>query len=148
MSIRSEDFIMRQVRAVGTMLARILGLRSGGQIEEARVELEDAYGLLLGSQGIARQVDARTAALMLSAPERIAALARLVREEAEQTADAAEALSLRQRALELGIEAAWRDPRDEELRRFVKELVQVVGEERLDAEHRAALQEIVKGDGS
>jgi hypothetical protein len=53
-----EDYLLRQIKAVGVMLARIMGLRVRGQVEEAAAELERAYGLLLGPQReLIRMVD-------------------------------------------------------------------------------------------
>lgn len=119
-SSRQEDYLIRQARIVAAMLARILGLRTGGSAEEARAELENAYGLLLGPQrDLLRSVDSTTAAALLASPDAILALARLTLEEAEQTEDQGRAQALRRRALELGLEAANRDSASEEARAFL-----------------------------
>ena len=86
------------------MLARMAGLRLGGDIDEARAELERAYSLLLGSQGaLLRQVDSATAARLLGSRDRIAAFADLLDEEAEQEVDEARRAALRGRVRELRI---------------------------------------------
>lgn len=104
---------MREVGAVAAMLARIIGLRAKGRVEEARVELEEAFGLLLGPQTeLVRRLDPRTAAVILVSPERILAFARLVAEEAAQSGDDTRRAGLLLRAAELGIEAA-RGPGEE-----------------------------------
>lgn len=139
-----EDYLLRQLKAMSAVLARIFHLRTSGQLDEARTELQQAYGLLLGSEDdLARRVDPGTAAQVLGRPERIAAYARLVQEEAAQARDAAEASALRQRALELGLEAALRGALDEDLSRFITEIAGGIDEQRLRSEHQAALARIL-----
>ncbi len=109
-----EDHILRQIRAFAAALARIMGLRNAGLIEEARVALDHEYQSLVGDQhDVLRSVDAVTAAHMLNVPGRIAAYARLVHEEAALTADATAASALRRRSLELALEALQRGYEDE-----------------------------------
>jgi hypothetical protein len=140
--LRREDYVLRQIRGIAAMLARIAGLRLSGNSEEARAELEKSYALLLGTQGeLLRRVDSHSAARLLGTPERVLALAQLLREEAEQEGDPARRASLTLRAAELGIEAARRDPESEVVRQFLRELSPGVDRERLAAEDRAALEE-------
>jgi hypothetical protein len=81
--LRREDFLLRQLKAVAAMLARIVGLRVSGRVDEARVELENAYTELLGSRGeLIRRVDEATAARLLGSREAVVALADLLRQEA------------------------------------------------------------------
>lgn len=69
-SFRQEDYVLRQIKAIAAMLARIVGLRLGGGIEEAWNELERAYALLLGPQkDLARTIDSSTAAVLLGVRE-------------------------------------------------------------------------------
>ncbi len=97
-----DDYVLRQIRAVAAMIARMMGLRLGGEIEEARTELEEAYTLLLGPQAaLIRRVDAATAIRLVGSVERLSAYAQLLEEEAAQGADEARAGSLRARALEV-----------------------------------------------
>lgn len=104
-----EDSLLRQIRAVAAMLARIVGLRMTGQSEEAKAELERSYTMLLGSQTeLVRRVDSSTAAKLLGSPDRILAFAQLLNEEAAQDGDETRAARLRVRAAELSAEAARR----------------------------------------
>ena len=94
-----EDSLLRQIRAVAAMLARIAGLRIAGQMEEAKAELERAYTMLLGSQtDLVRRVDSSTAAKLLGSSDRIQALAQLLDEEAALEGDEIRAARLRVRA--------------------------------------------------
>jgi len=105
--LKREDYVLRQVRAVAAMLARIAGLRIDGATDEARLELERAYSLLLGPRGdLIRRVDPKTAATLLGSPETIQTLAQLLREEAAQEPDADRKLALEARAAELASQAA------------------------------------------
>jgi hypothetical protein len=120
---RQDDYLLRQLRTVAQMLAGVAGLRVAGQHEEARVELEQSYGLLLGPQALlVRQLDAGTAAACLDSPEKIVAYALLVDEEAAQEPDVGRRAVLRARAVALAAEAARQDPRDEDIARVVREL--------------------------
>jgi len=104
-----EDSLLRQIRAVAAMLARIAGLRIAGQMEEAKAELERSYTMLLGSQTeLVRQVDSSTAAKLLGSSDRIQALAQLLDEEAALEGDEIRAARLRVRAAELRAEGARR----------------------------------------
>ncbi|TMQ54634.1 MAG: hypothetical protein E6K77_08665 [Candidatus Eisenbacteria bacterium] len=104
-----EDSLLRQIRGIAAMLARIAGLRMAGQMEEAKAELERSYTMLLGSQTeLVRRVDSSTAAKLLGSSDRIQALAQLLDEEAALEADATRAARLRVRAAELNAEGARR----------------------------------------
>jgi hypothetical protein len=141
--LKRDDYLVRQVKALAAVLARLAGLRVSGNIEEARAELERAYSSVLGSQAeLLRRVDSRTAAKLLGPPERILAMARLLNEEAAQEDDAARSASLRFRALELGLEAARGSPQNEAVREFLREMAPRADRERLSPEDRAALDEI------
>jgi len=105
--LRREDYVLRQVRAVAAMLARIAGLRLDGAIEEARLELERAYSLLLGSRAeLIRRMDAKTAATLLGSPESILTLSQLLREEAALESDADRKAEIEAHAAELASQAA------------------------------------------
>ncbi|HVP38296.1 MAG TPA: hypothetical protein VMS93_03845 [Candidatus Saccharimonadales bacterium] len=102
-----EDYLLRQARAVAAMLARIAGLRTSGRTEEARAQLDEAYGLLVGSEAeLLRRVDASTAALCLGSKERILAYSQLLREEAALEAGGSRRAALRACAEALETEAA------------------------------------------
>lgn len=109
---RQDDFILRQVAAVAAAIARILGSRGGGAVEEARSELDRAYAEFLGPRSeLLREVDAATAAALIDAPDAIRALARLTAEEAEQEGDADRRATLRLRSVALEAEASRREAR-------------------------------------
>jgi hypothetical protein len=127
-SSEHEDYLLRQIRMLAAALARIVGLRVRGQVEEARAELEQSYTLLLGPEtDLIRSVDSATAAGFLGSAEKIAALAQLLNEEAEQEADDGRRAILRTRAAELAHEAARRDPESETIDRFLKKLAAGAG---------------------
>ncbi len=140
MSPRSSDYLLRQAEGVAAMLARILGLRAGGNAEEAAAALQDAYGQLLGPRiEILRRVDAGTAASLLGSAGPILAMARLTNEEAEQESDKERSAALRLRAVQLGLEAAQRDEGNSEIRGFLDGLAPLVDKSRLTDAQRAAL---------
>ncbi len=105
--LKREDHVLRQIRAVAAMLARIAGLRLDGALDEARLELERAYSLLLGPRAdLIRRMDAKTAAALLGSPETIQTLSQLLREEAALEPDADRKGALEARAAELASQAA------------------------------------------
>ena len=100
--LRREDYLLRQAKAVAAMLAAIAGRRLSGDVDEARAELEQAYSLLLGSQGdLLRQVDPATAARLLGSSDRILVFAQLLEEEAALETDESRRKTLHDRAVEL-----------------------------------------------
>jgi hypothetical protein len=79
-----EDYLLRVIRQMGAVLARMLGLKNGGQVHEAAQALDDAEGELLGPLAeVVPRVDSATAAHIISDPQRIAAWARLLHERAD-----------------------------------------------------------------
>jgi len=118
-----EDLLMRQIRAVGVMLARILGFRVAGAHEEAAGELERAYSELLGpGPALIRDVDSATAALLVRDPDKLALLAALTQEEARLLrAQGNDAAHLEARALDLARAALDRDGRNPIAMRVVEE---------------------------
>ena len=144
--LKREDYVLRQIRDLAAVLARIAGLRLGGNSEEARAELEKSYSILLGSQGeLLRRVDSKTAAKLLGTPGRILVLAQLLHEEAEQEANSSRRASLTLRAAELGIEASRRDPESAAIRDFLREILPGVDRDRLMPEDEAVLEGIGTG---
>jgi hypothetical protein len=104
-----DDYLLRIIQQMGAVLARMLGLKNGGQVQEALQTLDDAEGELLGPQAeVVPRVDSATAAHILGEPQRIAAWARLLHERAGLLRlagdDAGAALSA-SRAAELAAEA-------------------------------------------
>jgi len=94
-----DDHLERQIRAVASMLTRVLGMRLHGDFAGAHAELERARTELLGPDP--RRLDRlapASAVMLLGAPARARAYADVLREEAELLADAAAAAALRERA--------------------------------------------------
>jgi hypothetical protein len=104
-----EDYLLRVIRQMGAVLARMLGLKNGGQVQEALQTLDDAQGELLGPLAeVVPRLDSATAAHVLGEPQRIAAWARLLHERADlmrRAGDPAGAEVAAQRARELADEA-------------------------------------------
>ena len=127
-----DEYLMRQVRAVAAMLARLIGLRVEGNVEQAGAELEQAFGLLLGDQaGLIRRIDSATAAVLLQSTVKIMLYARLLKEEALQRGAAPV------RAAELVIEVLRRVPDDAEARALLEELKSSLSAEQLPPEYRS-----------
>lgn len=107
-----DDWLLRLIQQMGAVIARMLGLKNGGQIQEALQTLDDAQGELLGPlSGVIPRVDPATAAHMLGEPRRIAAWARLLHERADLlrlSGDAAGAASAAAQARALAQEALAR----------------------------------------
>lgn len=120
-----EDYVLRQIRVIAAMLARVAGLRLDSSMEEAKTELERAYGALLGPEThLIRRMDPATAASLVGSSERIYLLARMASEEAALETDPARISALRRRAVELGREALRRDPGHEEAQAFLERQAQ------------------------
>lgn len=104
-----DDWLLRELRLLGAVLARMLGLKNGGQVQEALQALDDAEGELLGPlAGVVPRVDSATAAHMLASPQRIAAWARVLHERADLlrlSGDESGAAFAAARARELAAEA-------------------------------------------
>jgi hypothetical protein len=92
----------RQIRAIAAMIARMTGLRLSGEMEKVKLDLEEAYTLLLGPQAaLVRRVDAATAVRLIGSREKVLAFAQLLEEEAEQESDEGRRAFLRARAAEI-----------------------------------------------
>jgi hypothetical protein len=144
MSIMDRDYILKMIRQLAQALARIMRLRTSGELEEAlllvRTTSEGLFGPLARTLP---ELDAASAASLLGSRERIDAYAALTAEEAaihETKREAKRARALHRRALELRLEAA-RLPGElgEEARAAIAELRAKVDEPRLDARYRSAL---------
>jgi Tfp pilus assembly protein PilN len=107
-----EDYLLRMLRQMGAVLARMLGLKNGGQVHEALQSVDHAEGELLGPLAeVVPRVDSATAAHIVGHPLRIAAWARLLHERADLlrlAGDAAGAALAATRAHELAAEARAR----------------------------------------
>lgn len=114
MSIRTsrEDYLLRLIREMAAVAARMLRLRADGRLDEAMQVASDAEGELLGPlAAAANAVDAATAARLLGEPLKVAAWARLLAERAALLRAAGEdagAGALEERAALLAAEARSR----------------------------------------
>jgi hypothetical protein len=110
-----EDFLLRQIRQAIEAIARAMGLKGAGKLEEAKEELGAAAAELLGPVApLALHVDVTTAAHLIGDAGRIDALAKLLVAEAELyevAGDATAAARATERARGLVAEAERRRER-------------------------------------
>jgi hypothetical protein len=79
-----RDYILRLVEAFAKAIAGVAALRRKGAYQEARVELDQAGGKLLGIElGLVAAIGPRAVAAQLGHPEKVARLADLLAERAE-----------------------------------------------------------------
>ncbi|MBI5838400.1 MAG: hypothetical protein HZB25_14280 [Candidatus Eisenbacteria bacterium] len=141
-----EDFVLRQIRVVAEMLARIFRLRTDGKLEHARAELKRAYALLAGPQApLIRQLDSATAAMLLRHPESISTFAHLLCEEAALLEDATQAGALWLRAMELCLECEAKSPGIPAVHDLIRSLVPLTDPTQLAPGYRAGLNRVVSG---
>jgi hypothetical protein len=94
-----QDLLERQIRAIASMLTRVLGLRLHGDLTGARAELERARTELLGAKHeLYDRLAPASAVELLGSPARGRAYADVLREQAGLEADAAVAAALEERA--------------------------------------------------
>ncbi len=143
MSIARRDYIMRLIEQFVEVLARIVGLRKSGKLDDAeKLVRETADGFFGSLRSMLDSVDASTAANLLGTKERIAVYAALTNEEAEIAAargDARKAATRRRRALELYLEASRLGDLDARSRTNVDDLRKWLDVSRLDDRYRELL---------
>lgn len=144
MSIARRDYILRMIEQLADVLARAMGLRRGGKLDEAeRLVRETADGIFGSTRGMLDALDAASAATLLSSPEKTRAYAALTAEMAEiheARGQAAKARVVRRRALELYLESARGAGQiDERTREAITALRAGVDEAKLGARYRDAL---------
>jgi len=97
-----DDFILRTVRQIAELAARLLGLVEQGETEGVDDELDRAYGTLFGAKAdLVRRLDPATVAHLCRSPEQMQAVIDLCRVEAalrDSEGEEAEAERLRARA--------------------------------------------------
>lgn len=146
MSVARRDYILRLIEQFAQALARIIGLRKSGKLDEAqKLANETADGIFGSLRLMIDQVDASTAGGLLGTREKIAVYAALTAEEAEITAlkgDARKARGRRRRALELYLEASRLGDLDTHSRANVEVLRQAVDLLQLDARYRELLERL------
>ena len=109
-----DDYLLRMIEQIFRLIRRILALKRGGRVDEALAEVQAARAELFGPVAeLLPRLDAETAAQLLTTPARIAAWARLLREEAalhRLRGDAALAGACERQAQAIAAEAERRDP--------------------------------------
>ena len=116
MAVRSsqEDFLLREIRRIGEMIARALGFRSKQELPAARAEIDSAYSTLLGPQApIFRALDVESVVRLVNDAKKLAVLARLTAIDALFAGDAGNDGARRQlhsRAIAIAEAAAKLDP--------------------------------------
>ena len=83
MAFREKDYLKRQLAEVARVIAKILGFKDAGNVDEARAELERGARTLLGvGMDPLGRVDVRTAAGLLRSREAAEAYAQLLEAQA------------------------------------------------------------------
>ena len=143
MSIAQRDYIMRLIAQFAEVLARIMGLRKAGKLDEAQKLInETADGIFGPLRSMIDQVDARTAAGLLGGRDKLVVYAALTAQEAEMALSRGQprkAAGRSRRALELYLEASGLGELDEAARADVESLKEAVDVELLDSRYRELL---------
>lgn len=109
MSLVERDYVLRMIQLLARAIARILGLKQAGKLEEALEEVQTTADMIFGSmRSTLDAIDAQSAARLLTNGDKIEAYATLTAEEAsirELMGDATRARSGERRALSLYLEA-------------------------------------------
>jgi hypothetical protein len=142
-----KDWVVRLIKQVGELFARLVKLVERKEYEQALRVLQSACPSMLGfDYGPLAFADAVSAAALLKEREKVKIFAQLVAKEAEilELKEDSSASDKRRFALELWAEAFTRgaqlDPASLE---GVRTLAQRVGVESLSAPHRAALGKVI-----
>jgi len=111
-----EDYILRLIKQLVDVIARIAGLNRRGEHDRALAEAEQAWGKLLDApRDLIDAVDTPTLAGMLRDPEKMRVAAQLLREEGRALAGKGDPLHAHlryRRAMELILEARAIEPSD------------------------------------
>jgi len=146
MSIARRDYILRLIEQFAEALARIMGLRKAGNLDEAqKLVNETADGIFGSLRAMIDQVESSTAAGLLGTCEKIGVYAALTAEEGEIAAlkgDARKARARRRRALELYLEASRLGDLDTQSRAGVEALRQSVDVSQLDVRYHEMLDRL------
>ena len=109
MSLIERDYVLRMIQLLARAVARILGLKRAGHLEEALEAVSDTVDEIFGTMRTTLDaIDPQSAARLLASQEKIEAYALLTAEEAsilELMGDATRAKSGYRRALSLYLEA-------------------------------------------
>jgi hypothetical protein len=150
MSIGRRDYILRLIEQFAEVIARIVGLRKSGKLDEAqKLASETADGIFGSLRSMIDKMDAGSAAGLLGAHEKIAIYAALTAEEAEIAAlkgDVRRTQSRRRRALELYLEASRLGELDAHSRANIEALRQSVDVLRMETRYRELLERLQPRD--
>ncbi|MGB8259781.1 MAG: hypothetical protein WCE75_05505 [Terracidiphilus sp.] len=84
MSFYERDYLKRQLKQVALLLARLLGLKQAGQLDDARDELARSASEILGlDPAVLGQLNVQMVMQILGSAERVRVYAELVLAEAE-----------------------------------------------------------------
>jgi hypothetical protein len=147
MSMVERDYILRMIQQLAQALARVLGLKRAGKLDEALAAVrETADGIFGPLLRTVDALDAQSAASLLGSREKIDAYAALTEEEGSIHAlkgDERRAGACFRRALTLYLEAAWKGPEiSEKERAAIHALREKVDHTRLAPRYQKALAEL------
>lgn len=142
-----RDYIMRMIKQLAGVLARIIRAKEQEQYDEALQLIQEAYSELFGLDSrLAGMMDAESLALLLGNRDKIKAMARLFREEGDLQAlkgDASQAGSRYKRSLELYLEAtAVESSKDPEVLQAIQELAEKIDIAQLSGKYSALLKKV------
>jgi hypothetical protein len=151
MSLVERDYVLRMIQLLARAIARILGLKQAGKLEEALEEIQTTGDQIFGSiRSTLDAIDPQSAARLLTDGEKIEAYAALTAEEAsirELMGDATRARSAEHRALSLYLEALILEGRiSDDGRASVSGLRGKVDERTLPERYQEALASIARLD--
>jgi hypothetical protein len=151
MSLVERDYVLRMIQLLARAIARILGLKQAGRLEEALEEVQTTADLIFGSmRSTLDAIDPQSAARLLTSGEKIEAYATLTAEEAsirELMGDAEVARSGERRALSLYLEALILEGRlSDDARAVIGALCGKVDESTLSKRYQEALASSVPRD--
>jgi hypothetical protein len=135
-----DDYIIRLIKQLGAVLARIVGKRNAGDYEGALQEAGKGWDDLIGQppRELVDVIDTQTLAAMLKEPAKMRAAAQLLIEEGRAQAgrhDPVHAAICYRRAWELYLEARLIEPSDDDSA-VISELARLVPANQLDVRYR------------
>jgi hypothetical protein len=138
-----DDYIIRLIKQLGAVLARIVGKRNAGEYESALQEAGKGWDDLIGQppRDLVDVIDTKTLAEMLKEPEKMRAAAKLLTEEGRAYAgkgDPIHAAICFRRAWELYLEIRLIEPSDDDTGAMT-ELARLVPANQLDVRYRIDL---------
>jgi hypothetical protein len=146
-SIGRKDYILRMIEQLTEAIARVVGLKEAGKLDEAlQLARETAGGIFGPLLRTLDEVDSATAANLMGDGDKVSAYAALLAEQAdihERRGDARRARADHRRALEMYLERArLAPPLDDRARAAIEALRAKVDETRLAERYRSALRAV------